>query len=119
MANKINTEPTAVYNKNKYIALTFRKVDPHIPIIKIIGINIISKKKKNNNKSKLKKVPKIANSRKKKKEKYSLKKIISLKNIEKKHRGKIKAVNRTKIIENPSTPNNHCKKKSSNKKSYE
>jgi hypothetical protein len=67
MANKINTEPTAVYNKNKYIALTFRKVDPHIPIIKIIGINIISKKKKNNNKSKLKKVPKIANSRKKKK----------------------------------------------------
>jgi len=37
-------------------------VDPQIPIKKIIGIKIISKKIKNNNKSKLKKAPNIENS---------------------------------------------------------
>jgi hypothetical protein len=55
-----------VYSKNRYVALIFLKVDPQIPIKKIIGIKIISKKIKNNNKSKLKKAPSIENSNKRK-----------------------------------------------------
>ena len=78
MAKKINKEPKAVYNKNRYIALIFLKVDPQIPIKKIMGIRIISKKIKKSNKSKLKKAPKTANSRNKNKEIYKFKKIIFL-----------------------------------------
>ena len=77
--------------------------------INIICIKIISKKIKNNNKSKLKKVPKIANSRNRKKDAYKFKKIISLLKIDQKHKGIINVVNKTKIIEKPSIPNKNCK----------
>jgi hypothetical protein len=40
-----------VYKKKKKAALTRRSLEPHIPIIKNIGINILSKKKKNKIKS--------------------------------------------------------------------
>ena len=95
--------------KNKYIARTFLKVEPQIPIKKIIGIKIISKKIKNNNKSKLKKAPKIANSKYKKKDIYKLKNIIFLWKTDHKHNGIIKEVNKINIKEKPSIPNKNCK----------
>ena len=108
IANKRKAEPMAVYIRKKYIALIFLNVEPQTPIIKIIGISIISKKIKNNNKSKLKKVPSIANSKNKKSETYMLLNIISLLYIDQKHNGKMKEVNNTNIIEKPSTPSTNC-----------
>jgi len=102
-------EPNAVYKRKKYIALIFLKAEPQIPIKKNIGINIISKKIKNNNKSRLKKEPKIANSKNKNKEIYRLKKIIFLKKTDQIQRGIIKHVNKTNIREKPSTPKINCK----------
>jgi hypothetical protein len=55
--HKINIEknkkidPNSVYIKNKKEALIRRSLEPQIPIIKNIGIKILSKKIKNNNKS--------------------------------------------------------------------
>ena len=42
--NNINTEPSNVYKKKKYPARIFLSRDPQIPIIKNIGIRILSKK---------------------------------------------------------------------------
>jgi hypothetical protein len=79
-------------------------VEPQIPIKKIIGIKIISKKMKNNNKSKLRNEPKTENSKNKKNAAYKLKNKTFLLKIDHKHNGIIKTVNKTKINENPSTP---------------
>jgi len=49
------TEPTMVYINNKNVARTLLFLEPQIPIIKNIGIKILSKKKKKIIKSKKKK----------------------------------------------------------------
>jgi len=41
--SNIKTEPSSVYKKKKYAARILRSLDPHIPIIKNIGINTLSK----------------------------------------------------------------------------
>ena len=59
-------EPNNVYKKNKKLAFTLRSLEPQIPIIKNIGIKILSKKKKNAIKSiaEKDKIKKISNNKK-------------------------------------------------------
>ena len=54
-------EPNTVYRINLIVAY-FLFSPPHIPIRKYIGINIASKKRKNDNKSPLVKTPTTADS---------------------------------------------------------
>jgi len=46
-ANNRKIDPNKVYRKNKKFALTLRSREPQIPIIKNIGIKMLSKKTKN------------------------------------------------------------------------
>jgi len=66
MVKNKKTDPNNVYKKNKKAALTLRSREPQIPIIKNIGINILSKKIKKKIKSNAvkDKIKKISNNKK-------------------------------------------------------
>ena len=101
-ANK-KMEPNTVYRMNLIVAY-FLFFPPHIPIRKYIGINIASKKRKNDNKSPLVKTPTTADSI----TKIEIKKpFVSLRADEEERiaKGTKIAVKRIIIIETPLTLN--------------
>jgi len=98
-------EPNNVYKKSRKFAFTLRSRDPHIPIIKNIGIKILSKNTKKTIKSiaEKDKIKNISNNKKYKQYSF-IKKNLSLYE-DNKHKGTINVLNKTKNKEIPSIPN--------------
>jgi hypothetical protein len=93
-----------VYKKNKNVAFTLLSLDPQIPIIKNIGIKILSKKIKKTSKSVAEKdkIRKISTHTK-----YKQKSLIKIKSClyeVRMHNGMINALSKTKNNEMPSMP---------------
>jgi hypothetical protein len=103
--NKKNIEPTKVYKKNKYAAFILSKRVPQIPIIKNIGIKILSKAIKKINKLVVVNATNKKNSIKKKQIIKYLK-YATISQETNKHIGVIKVVNKIKNKEIPSISKN-------------
>jgi len=104
MEKNKNIDPNTVYKKKKKAARTLLSLDPHTPIIKNIGIKILSKKIKNEIRSNALKVKirKRSKSKKYKQNSFTCKNFFF--HEVNKHKGMIKVLNKIKNNDIPSTP---------------